>query len=88
MSRLIYLLLRHIWNVLLNMEFMNQKKKIRKDHINHFCFILNKTFLFNTNKIKSNNGLMLLLNLVSLLLKLSWVRYIFIFCCYVTCSLQ
>lgn len=78
-SCLNYFFLNQIWDMLLKMEFANQKKKIRKDHINHFCFFLNKTILFDTKKVQSDDGLKLLLQLVSSLLKLSWVRYIFIF---------
>lgn len=66
-----------LWSVLLNMQLIKQKKKIRKDLVNHFTFVLNKTFLFHSNIIKSEQGLMLLLKLICSYLKVSWVRYLF-----------
>lgn len=67
-----------LWSVLLNMQLINKKKKIRKGLVNHFTFILNRTFLFHSKKIESEQGLILLLKLICLFLKVSWVRYIFI----------
>lgn len=67
-----------LWSILLNMQFISQKKKIRKDHVNHFTFIINRTFLFNSKIIKSEQGLILLLKLICQFLKVSWVRYIFV----------
>jgi len=68
------LYIHSIWTCLLNAQFMNTKKKIRKELVNHFCFILNKTFLFNKNKVATESGLMLLVMIVGSLLKLSWVK--------------
>lgn len=68
-----YLKIHKLWNLLLNYQFIKQKKKVRKDQVNHFCFILNKTFMFS-KKIKNDHSLILLLKLVCSLLKLSWVR--------------
>lgn len=68
--------LNELWTLMLNMQFMKKKKKIRKDHINHFCFILNKTFLFTSKKNQTNQGFILLLKIICSLLKVSWVIYI------------
>lgn len=76
-----YLYIHKLWHSLLNMQFIKQKKKVRKDQVNHFCFILNRTFLFNKNKIKNEQSLILLLRLVSSLLKLPWVRYLLFVLC-------
>lgn len=71
-----YLYVHKLWHSLLNMQFTKKKKKVRKDLVNHFCFILNRTFLFNKNKIKNEQSLILLLRLVSSLMKITWVRYL------------
>lgn len=71
-----YLYIHKLWHSLLNMQFFKKKKKVRKDLVNHFCFILNRTFLFNINKIKNEQSLILLLRLVSSLIKLPWVSYL------------
>ncbi|KAL4148461.1 hypothetical protein QTP88_002698 [Uroleucon formosanum] len=70
-----YEYIQELWSFLLNVPFINQKKKIRKDNINHFCFVLNRTYLFNTKKIQTEQGLILLLKLVCSLLQISWVRF-------------
>lgn len=67
-----YFYIIQLWSSLINMQLVNKKKKVRQDHVNHFCFILNKTFLFENNII-TIRGLTLLLKLVGLLLKVSWV---------------
>jgi len=67
--------LHQIWSYLLNMQLENNKKKVRKDTINHFCFIINKTFLFRSKVVQTEQGLTFLLKLMSSLLKVSWVRY-------------
>lgn len=74
-----YLLFHQLWSDLLKMEFNRQKKKVRKDLVNHFCFILNRTFLFNSKKIQTENGLILLVQLLCSFLQISWVRYIYIY---------
>lgn len=71
-----YVYIHKLWHCLLNMQFTKKKKKIRKDLVNNFCFILNRTFLFNKNKIKHEQSLILLLRLFSSLLKIPWVRYL------------
>jgi len=71
-----YKYIHELWSFLLNVSLFNQKKKIRKDNINHFCFVLNRTFLFNTKNIQTEQGLILLLKLVSSLLQIHWVRLI------------
>lgn len=74
-----YSFINELWSILLKIQFTgNQKKRIRRDHVNHFCFTLNKTYIFNTRKICNDNGLILLIQLICSLLKLSWVRYIFV----------
>lgn len=66
--------MNEVWSILLNMQFTkNKNKKVRKDLINHFCFTLNKTFLFNNN-IPTEHGLILLMKIVCLLLKIPWVK--------------
>lgn len=72
-----YLFISQLWSQLLKIDFIDRKKKIRKEHVNHFCFTLNRTFIFNTKKIHTDNELILLIQLIGSLLKLSWVRYIF-----------
>lgn len=66
-----------LWSTLINMQFVNEKKRIRQALSNHFCFILNRTFLFR-NKIHKVQNLILLLKLVGLLIKVSWVSKSFI----------
>lgn len=66
--------MNEVWSILLNMQFTrNKNKKVRKDLLNHFCFTLNKTFLFN-NTIPAEPGLILLMKIVCLLLKIPWVK--------------
>ncbi|XP_016661281.1 uncharacterized protein LOC103309871 [Acyrthosiphon pisum] len=69
-----YEYIQELWSFLLNVPFINQKKKIRKDNINHLCFVLNRTYLFNTKKIQTEQGLILLLKLVCSLLQISWIN--------------
>ncbi|XP_025200961.1 LOW QUALITY PROTEIN: uncharacterized protein LOC112598649 [Melanaphis sacchari] len=69
-----YEYIHELWSFLLNIQLFNQKKKIRKDNINHFCFVLNRTFLFNTKKIQTEQGLILLLKLVCALLQVPWIN--------------
>lgn len=68
--------IHQLWSSLLNMQFVNQKKKVRKDHVNHFCYILNRSYVFDPKKIQTEQGLVLLLKLVCSLLKMPWVRQI------------
>ncbi|XP_026810422.1 uncharacterized protein LOC113551991 [Rhopalosiphum maidis] len=69
-----YKYIHELWSFLLNVSLFNQKKKIRKDNINHFCFVLNRTFLFNTKNIQTEQGLILLLKLVCSLLQIHWIN--------------
>ncbi|CAH1714172.1 unnamed protein product [Aphis gossypii] len=69
-----YEYIQELWSYLLNIQLFNQKKKIRKDSINHFCFVLNRTFLFNTKKIQTEQGLILLIKLVCSLLQIPWIN--------------
>lgn len=72
-----YLYIYKLWLCMLNMQFVDKKKiKVRKDQVNHFCFILNKTVLFNARNVQMEQSLILLLKLTSSLLKITWVRNI------------
>lgn len=72
-----YLYIHNVWSSLLNMQLTaHPKYKIRRDQLNHFGFMLNRTFLFNKNKITTDQGLILLLKLVGSFLKIAWVKYI------------
>lgn len=76
MTQKYFLFLHELWSYLLNMQLIKKKKKIRKDHVNHFCYIINRTFLFKSKNDQTNHGLVLLLKLICSLLKVSWVRLI------------
>lgn len=69
-----YEYIHELWSYLLNIQLFKQKKKIRKDSINHFCFVLNRTFLFNSKKIQTEQGLILLIQLVCSLLQIPWIN--------------
>lgn len=72
-----YLDIHQLWLCMLNIQLVDKKKiKVRKDQVNHFCFILNRTVLFNTKRVQMEQSLVLLLKLASSLLQLSWVRNI------------
>lgn len=69
-----YSYINEVWSTLLYMQFTrNKNKKVRKDLINHFCFTLNKTFLFYKT-FPTEHGLILLMKIVCLLLKIPWVK--------------
>lgn len=61
-----------LWSSLMNMQLVKNKKNIRRDYVNHFCFILNNTLFFSNTNI-TTQGLILLLKMVGLILKVSWV---------------
>ncbi|VVC32677.1 Hypothetical protein CINCED_3A006375 [Cinara cedri] len=69
-----YSIICQLWSELLTIEFINKKKKIRKELVNHFCFIINRTFIFNSKKMERVNELILLIQLICSLLKLSWIN--------------
>lgn len=68
--------MHEVWVTLLNMQkpLTFKTRKIRKDLVNHFCFTLNRTFLFNKDKVPTEQGLMLLIKTVSSFLQIPWVR--------------
>ncbi|XP_050533624.1 uncharacterized protein LOC126901279 [Daktulosphaira vitifoliae] len=69
-----YLFIYQLWSCLLNMQYLNKKRKIRRDSVNHFGFILNKYYMFNLKKKHTNQGFILLMKILSLMLKVQWVN--------------
>ncbi|XP_050436025.1 uncharacterized protein LOC126842867 [Adelges cooleyi] len=71
-SYLLFIL--ELWSCLLNMQYFNKKRKVRRDSVNHFCLILNKKYLFSLNNVPTQKRLIFLIKLLSLMLKVFWVN--------------